>query len=340
MAFIALAGAALAIDPLVRHLANRPWGKVLYIGALMGLLSFGIWDQTCPLMVPKYAGLADGNASDAAFVGALECELTPGAMVLQLPYVAFPEALSFGSCEAYDHLRPYLVSHALRWSFGAFRGRPADALVHMLSSLEPARMLPTLIAMGFEGIVIDRCGYEDSAEKLEQALSLLLSQSPRISDDGRWSSFTLEAFKAKLKAQISESHWRQAAADMSSPILPLFGTGFLSEEGPPDGAFRWAEARADLILTNSEGFPRTVEMEFDADRLSVEPVHLDVIYATGHLKCLIGYGRQRFHLRLNAEPGFTLLRFECDGKPIADFKDSRQMVFRLRNLTVLPASVP
>ncbi len=340
VAFFAFAGAALAIDPLVRHLANRPWGRLLSIGASIGLLSFGIWDQTCPDMAPNYESLASNRLSDAAFVGALERDLTPGAMVFQLPYLIYPEAMSFGRCEAYDHLKPYLVSHSLRWSFGGFRGRPADALVHMLSSLEPVKMLRTLVLMGFEGLVIDRFGYDDRAAGLERTLSALLGQSPQISNDGRWSSFTLDGFKAKLKTQISEGHWRQAATDMSSPILPLFGAGFLTEERPPDGSFRWAEARADLILTNSEGFPRTVEIEFDADRLSVEPVHLDVIYASGHSKLLIGYGRQRFHLRLTAEPGFTLLRFECDGKPLAELRDSRQLVFRLSNLTVLPESVP
>ena len=340
MALFAFAGAALALDPLVRRLTGGAWGKGLTVGGLTALLAFGLWDQTSPKMVPDYLALAANYASDAAFVGELEHDLTPGAMVFQVPYIAFPEAVSFGRCKGYDHLRPYLVSHSLRWSFGAFRGRPADALVHLLSELQPEEMLRVLVLIGFDGLMIDRFGYADEAAQFEKSIDALLSRSPKISSDGRWAFYGLGEFKAKLKTQIPESQWQQASKDLARPILPIFGTGFLPEEGPPDDIFRWGGANSELRLVNSEGLGRMVEIEFAADRLSLEPVHLEVNYPSGKSNLLIGYGQQRFHMRLKAEPGFTVLRFVCDGKPVTNTINSRELVFRLKRFTVLPESVP
>ena len=278
--------------------------------------------------------------SDALFVRELENELTPGAMVFQTPYMVYPEGMSFGPCKSYDHLKPYLVSTDLRWSFGAFRGRPGDSFEHMLASFEPEEMLRVLVLVGFEGLLMDRYAYADRAVQLEQEVEALVGSSPKVSRDGRWVFFALNGFKQELKSKISAGHWEQACKDLASPILPFFGTGFQPEEGPPDATFRWGETNAELRLTNAEGFARMVEIEFDADRLSTEPTHLEVTYPSGSSTLLIGYGEQRFHLRLQAEPGSTVLHFACDGKPLANSIDHREMVFRLRKLTVLPESVP
>ena len=340
IAFFVFAGAALALDPIVRRLSNRRLGMTGIQVGLFAVLAFGIWDQTSPTMAPDYQALADGHASALSFVRELESDLTPGAMVFQIPYIAYPEAMSFGECKSYDHLKPYLVSDSLRWSFGAFRGGSADSFVHVLSSLRPDQMLRSLVLVGFEGLLIDRYGYADRGVQLEHELETFLDASPKVSIDGRWAFYGLDEFKDRLKTQISDGHWQQAKTDLASPILPFFGNGFLAEEGSPDATFRWCEARAELRLANSEGFARMVEIEFDADRLSTEPTQLEVAFPSGQANLLIGYGEQRFHLRLRAEPGATTLRFACDGKPFSDPKDHREMVFRLRNLTVLPESVP
>ena len=340
IAFFAFAGAALALDPIVRRSANRRMGMTVVFFGLFVLLAFGIWDQTSPNMAPDYPALAANRASDLNFVGELEQDLSPEAMVFQVPYIPYPEATSFETCKSYDHLKPYLVSKSLRWSFGAFRGGPADAFLHMLSSLQPEKMLRSLVLVGFEGLLIDRFAYTDRGMQLEYELDGLLSTPPKISDDGRWVFYALDGFKAKLKTQISVGHWQQAKRDLASPILPFFGKGFMPEEGLPDATFRWCGADGELRLGNSEGMARMVEIEFVADRLSSEPTHLEVESPDGKASYLIGYGDQRFHLRLRAEPGFTTLHFACDGKPVADPIQRRELVFRFKNLTVLPESVP
>lgn len=340
VAFFAFSGLALFLTPLVRRLARQSLGMWIYMFCLIALLSFGIWDQTSTEMIPNYARLKVWHESDAAFVRDMENELNSGAMVFQLPYIPFPEARSFDKCQSYDHLRPYLNSKSLRWSFGGFRGRPADMFVHLLSSLPPDNMLRALAVAGFQAVVIDRFAYRDQSGEFEQTVGAILDQSPRVSRDGRWSFFALNDFTVKLRSRISESHWQQASRDLSRPILPVFGAGFSPEEGPPDAAFRWGKATAELRLVNSERHPRVVEVAFDADRLTTEAVHLEVICPSSKQTFLIGYGKQRFHFRMQAIPGATTLRFVCDGTPVKIPTDSREMVFRLANLTVLPESVP
>src|SRR5262249_50033436 len=95
IAFFSLCGAALALTPLVRRLSGRASGAWLCSFGLAAVLSLGIWDQTSPEMVPDYPRLSAGRQSDMSFVRNLEAGLTPGAMVFQIPYIAFPEALPF-----------------------------------------------------------------------------------------------------------------------------------------------------------------------------------------------------------------------------------------------------
>ena len=49
--------------------------------------------------------------------------LPPGAMVFQLPVMAFPEVAPAHNLGDYEHFRPYLATRALRFSYGMLKGR-------------------------------------------------------------------------------------------------------------------------------------------------------------------------------------------------------------------------
>jgi phosphoglycerol transferase len=340
IAFIVLAAAALALDPLLRRLSRNAWMKSACGLGLAIVLAFGIWDQTTQHMVPDFGRLTLDHKADKAFFTKLEANLPPEAMIFQLPYIAYPEALAFGRCDSYDHFKPYLVTHSLRWSFGTFRGRPEDAFKHMIGSCRTEQMLRILVLLGYEGLLVDRFGYADDGKRFEQTLQGLLRRAPQESGDGRWSYFALTGFKAELASLVPPGHWQQACQDLLHPVMPIVGDGFLLEEGPPEASFRWCRTDADLRLFNPEGLVRMVELEFEADRLSAESVNLELSFPDGKRSFRIGYGRQRFHVRLAASPGSTLIQFHCDGEPIKNQSDTRQMVYRMWNVTVLPESVP
>ena len=68
------------------------------------------------------AVIAQQVLDDEKFVRDMENILPPGAMIFQLPVMDFPEA-PLRTESSYDHLRPYLFTRQLRFSFGSMKGR-------------------------------------------------------------------------------------------------------------------------------------------------------------------------------------------------------------------------
>jgi hypothetical protein len=97
--------------------------------------------------------------ADRVFVRGVEHELPAGAMLFQLPLVAFPEGLPLPGIGAYEPLRPYLFSDRLRWTFGSDRGRRREEWQLAVAAKGPATMVDTLEACGFSGILVDRRAY-------------------------------------------------------------------------------------------------------------------------------------------------------------------------------------
>jgi len=108
--------------------------------------------------------------SDRAFTLAMEEALPEGAMVLQLPPMDFPEAPVPG-ITPYEHLRPYLFSSSLRYSFGGVKGRQPNPWIEPYLKGDLDAILATAKEQGFSGIMVNRRGFPDGGESLFQALS-------------------------------------------------------------------------------------------------------------------------------------------------------------------------
>ncbi len=98
-------------------------------------------------------------ASDEAFVKDLERLLPDGAMLFMLPLVEFPEGSPVLGAAEYDHLRPYLFSKHLRFSFGTDKGRPRESWQLPTVARPTALMIADLERYGFAGILLDRRAY-------------------------------------------------------------------------------------------------------------------------------------------------------------------------------------
>ena len=110
-------------------------------------------------------------ASDVTFVRSLEAALPPGAMLFQLPVVDFPEGPRVHRATDYEHLRPYLHSRQLRFSYGSDKGRARDAWQRRAEALEPEELADALERIGFAGLLVNRKGYEDGAQSLRERLA-------------------------------------------------------------------------------------------------------------------------------------------------------------------------
>jgi phosphoglycerol transferase len=78
----------------------------------------------------------------------------------------------------YDHVRPYLHDHDLRWSYGAMKGRPEDLGDNVDTPAEAK-------AAGYAGIEIDRFGYPDNGAAIEAQVRQASRGRPIVSPNGR-----------------------------------------------------------------------------------------------------------------------------------------------------------
>ena len=133
--------------------------------ALLGVVTLA--DQLPPRTRPKAIQERGAVlASDAVFTSSLEAMLPAGAMLFQLPVVDFPEGLRIRGASDYEHLRPYLHSSRLRYSYGSDKGRPREAWQRRVEALEPEPMADALERMGFAGLLVIRKAYEEGAQEL------------------------------------------------------------------------------------------------------------------------------------------------------------------------------
>jgi hypothetical protein len=172
---------ALVLIFLARELTGLTKAKPILavVGAAI-LVLVVVVDQTPPIVSRRQIEqTASAVASDKIFTRQIESHLPPETMVFQLPPVEFPEAFP-GAC--YNHLRPFLFSQRLRFSFGAVKGRTNDEWIDALSSVSAAEAITILERHGFGAIYVDRMQYQDHGRELFDGFSgmgLKIEESPR-----------------------------------------------------------------------------------------------------------------------------------------------------------------
>ncbi len=247
--FFALIGVGLLLERARSVLAGRRWDRPLTVAVLLVILTFGVFDGTSRQFVPPYRRYSSEWHADAAFVGMIQHSLPPGAMVLELPYIPYPEVALPSGLTSYSLLEPYLHSSTLRWSGGAMAGRPTDWLAS--SSKKPLdQLIRGAVAAGFTGLYMDRLGYSDGGRSLATQVETITDTGPIAEPDGKAYFFNLLAYAARLRATVPQATLATEASETVSPVSLLFGPGFYSEESGEGKTWHWAKARASVSLTS------------------------------------------------------------------------------------------
>ncbi len=166
--FLCLLALLWAID---RFLVTRTgWARRLRYPAWGLLLIVGFFDQTpyswfrSPI-TKSLDEQAKRFHADARFFAQIE-EQMPGGKVFCLPYMPFPEVPPLHKMEAYEHARGYVHTNTAVWSYGAIKGREADAwqgdVATPLHKGMLREMLLRLVAKGFDGLFVDGRGFPPS----------------------------------------------------------------------------------------------------------------------------------------------------------------------------------
>src|SRR5262249_2855718 len=151
---------------------------------------------------------------DGAFIARIEAAVPPGSMIMQMPWVPFPEFQPVEHLGNYSLALGYLHSRRLRWSYGAVKGRAEARWLDGDKGFTPApgpfpesqpvyedlsqKAVDTIAAAGFAGIYLALDGFPDDGVAIVKKLESILGEEPMRNRDGRLAFFNLENYRAEL----------------------------------------------------------------------------------------------------------------------------------------------
>ena len=253
LAFLCLLVLAAGIDWLRRQVDGAsPWRVAASTAIPILIAAFALWDGTSPSNRPDHESNRAAWQADQAFVNSIESTLPAESMVLQLPLRPFPEAGSMGQMGDYEHLRAYIHSSGLRWSYPTMKGRPSDWTA-TAAGLTTAELLPAAAATGFSGIWLDRRAYEDSGAAIEQEIrdATGTARPALVSADGSRAFYDLARLRGQVDKSLSPDERAKLSEAMIPPVAALYGRGFYSPESDDDNTWRWATNDAVLTIANT-----------------------------------------------------------------------------------------
>ncbi len=280
-------------------LMSRRWSSPWQFVAPLALVIFGLW-EFLPTSAGEDVRYVDAVVnSDRLFAQSMEAALPKGGMVFQLPVMDFPESPIPG-VSAYDHFRPYLFTHDLRFSFGSDKGRADAAWQRVVGGLPPAAQIAALERYGFSGIYINAAAYPDHAESL------------------------LAQYKAAGRASVIPSQLKDLYCVILNPspdpILPppgpLFAQGWYSEQDSAGGQRdHMASGDSVLVLTNTSGQAVEKYANFFIATAAARSVTIqgDGVYQSWHIDQQ--HPAKVTNLHLTLPPGESRVTFTTDAPP-------------------------
>ena len=259
--FFSLLAAGLGFERLQAVVIRRcPARAALIHGGVLLTLLLAVFDQaTTTALRGAYAEYARQFDVHREFVSRVESRLPRGAMVFQLPHTKAPVDKVAARMTAYAHGHAYVHSRALRWSWGALAGRNGNWQA-VVQNLGPRELVRTLALAGFEGVWIDRFGYEpppaqgDAATfriSPEAAIVRCVGEPPETSRDGRYVFVGLEATRRHLVSQLGlDGFAREKEKVLRPPLVPRYREGFGEEEGDGAHAWRTCGPRGRIVVMN------------------------------------------------------------------------------------------
>jgi phosphoglycerol transferase len=328
LAFCGLVAVALGYEGLRR----RPRGLLSsFLVAFVVIL--GLLDTNPGMPFPDYDRTANSWSSDEAFVREIEQRFGADATLFQLPIIPFPEHPPVHRMIDYAHLRGYLHSKTLGWSYGGVKGRAAD-WQERLDRLSVDQVAEAVAAAGFDGLWLDRFGYGPELSEIEMTLG-----APTLeSNDGRLVMYDLRDLAVALREDLGAEAFAAWATRLLEPVTISFGSGFHGVEGTEGRMFAWAPDTATLAISNPTEGDRTVRVSFIAAS-AVDGSWILEVLGTGSVESFdLSSGGVNVDLQIVVPPGGRRLRLQTDAQRL-ETTDHRDLRFRVFDLVLEPAGL-
>jgi hypothetical protein len=268
--------------------------------------------------------------------------------VFCLPYVPFPEAID--GAMAYEHVRGYLHTRSLRWSFGAMKGREADAWQREVAFAATNEFLQRIVCRGFDGLFLDEKGDPTARETMTAAnaiyAALVEQRDPGtraarlpeiVHEDGRQFFLDLRPYRDELHRANPEAFEAQARQERER-VAVLWLNGFHSTDPPSEcNPLRWGPADGELWIVNPADRVRRFQVT-----MTFRPI------TTGEFAMQFsGLVSDRFSLTSNwsataaksyaieVRPGQNVIRIHCTPPPHYYFpEDNRTLCYQVKDFTI------
>lgn len=309
--------------------------KNILIVLMLLLGGFGVFNQTGKSFSARLQNeqIVSNFKNDENFVRTIEENMNPGSMIFQLPYVPFPEHSPVVSMVDYEHFRPYLHSHHLKWSYGSLKGRPMAIWQETQSNLPFKQMLNNLSYMGYSGIYIDRNGYADHGAAIEKQLTELLHVTPMVSENNNLSFFDMRGYVDRVKQEEGESLWNAHVSQVNreTVISVDWNKGFYALEKTNDTTWHWGnkKSRLDIVNYNKEPIRLKINLTF----LTQDATASDLLLKSKLINQLFKINNAGTHVStiINIPPGAHSFYFYSNANQVIAPGDARQLYFRIQD---------
>ncbi|MDD2799969.1 MAG: hypothetical protein PHE96_00810 [Methylococcales bacterium] len=256
-----------------------------------------------------------------------------GTAVMELPFTGFPPLAMFNKMESYDHVRPFLWSHHLKWSWPSFSQRHR-AWQTKMQTLQGNDLIRAAIFSGFDAIWIDRFAYLDEGREL---ISSLHSGNIKSLDLGsrRFTVLDLRAAAAALKAGISDVEFAEHRSELlGKQVLVEWQQGFYIEEQNHEGhIFRWAQDSAKIVLRNPGEAALSVCLSFNI--ASPTEGNIQLVGANSPIEIKTSTVPQSIRLPISVESGEArTLQFSSKLHRLYAPGDSRELYFYVMDFSL------
>jgi phosphoglycerol transferase len=337
IAFLAVVGLALLLERACSFTRAKSHGRWLASAVLAVVLVAGVFEGTSNRFIPAYGEIGTTWHDDAAFVAEVQHSLPANSMVLELPYVPYPEAALPTGFTSYEPQVPYLHSTTLRWSGGAMAGRSTDWLASW-SGHPTDELIEGATAAGFKGVYIFRSGYADQGAAVTGAIQSLTGVLPMTDADGSAMFVNLQSFEARLRMKLPGSSIAALGRATIFPLAVSYAQGFYGIE-PGVGEPRWGE-RTDTITINNPA---------KASQMANYSVTLTTGYPSSSEVRVKWPGNAQSRLKvtnrgvtvkrvLTLPPGNSTIEFITDAARVSAPADPRMLYLHFANPTLTPTA--
>ena len=328
IAFFSIFGFILVVNSLLRKIKIK---KYLYLLLLLIIGVAGLVDVTS-VYIPEPRSLYSAYLSDKKFVEQIELALPDEAMVLQLPYKAFPETPPVHYLGDYALFRPYLHSRTLKWSYGITKGSSQDQWIKSLSELPVEGMVYKAVVAGYRGIYLNTAGYEDGGKEIGDKLSAILNEKPIISDTKDQVFYNLTNYRRQLLEELGQKEIeKQQREVLSLPILVNWNKGFYPLEKDQGDNWNWSKKESSITIVNENESNKKIVLEFYPVSNYPEPSNLYMGSDLFSKRLKINGKKQLFRVNLTVPHGVHKITFKTDSKKVEAPNEARDLYFRLFN---------